>query len=499
MTLVVNILRALLNFAAGIVIARGLGPQDYGRFIFLVGVFVALRNLLDMGATQAFYSLLCRRARHGTFITRYAFWVFLQHLIPILAIGLVFPASWISAVWKNETRAMVLLGFVATMAQHQVWNFAVMTGEARRRTTLVQGLRLGLGLSHAGLAVGLWLSGLLDLWLVFGLILVEHLLATVLAFGLLARTEPEAARPEGPDRPRKELKEYFEFCRPLIPYTYVGFAYEFADRWLLQQFGGSVEQAYYGVGYQFAAVALLATASILRIFWKEVAEADEREDSETVRLLYTRSSRCLFFFAAATSGLLLPWSQEIISVVLGESFIGGAPALAIMLLYPIHQCLGQLCGTLLYATGRTREHVVIGMGFMLFSMAASWLLLAPSTGQIPGLSLGSVGLSIKMVGLQFLHVNVMMWVISKIRSWKYDWKFQIVGMSLLLGAGWVAREVTTLVLPSGAHLATVATLALLVHGVLVLTVLFACPWLVALERRDLFQAIETASRKLGIG
>ena len=62
----------------------------------------------------------------------------------------------------------------------------------------------------------------------------------------------------------------------------MAFIYIFTDRWLLQYYSGSVEQAYYSVAAQFAAIALIFTTSILRIFWKEISEAQEKGNNEVV-------------------------------------------------------------------------------------------------------------------------------------------------------------------------------------------------------------------------
>jgi O-antigen/teichoic acid export membrane protein len=72
----------------------------------------------------------------------------------------------------------------------------------------------------------------------------------------------------------------------MIPYACLSFAYIFLDRWLLQDFGGNLEQAFYGVGAQFSAVSLIATSAMLRVFWKEMAESHESGDTEGSRILY---------------------------------------------------------------------------------------------------------------------------------------------------------------------------------------------------------------------
>jgi len=53
-SVVLNFLRALLTFATGVFIARALSPSPYGDMMFLIGSFVAIRSLLDLGSSNAF-------------------------------------------------------------------------------------------------------------------------------------------------------------------------------------------------------------------------------------------------------------------------------------------------------------------------------------------------------------------------------------------------------------------------------------------------------------
>ena len=67
-TLIVNILRGGFSFAGGILIARGLGASGYGDLSFLLGTFVAIGQLFDMGTSSAFYTLIARRKHSLEFI-----------------------------------------------------------------------------------------------------------------------------------------------------------------------------------------------------------------------------------------------------------------------------------------------------------------------------------------------------------------------------------------------------------------------------------------------
>lgn len=91
----------------------------------------------------------------------------------------------------------------------------------------------------------------------------------------------------------------------------------------------------------------------------------------------------------------------------GDRFGQAAIPVAIMVLYPIHQTYGQLSGSVYYATGRTKLYRNVGIFIMLLGLITTYFLVAPA--ELMGLDLGSVGLAIKMVAVQFVQVNIYLW------------------------------------------------------------------------------------------
>ncbi len=471
-------------------VARGLGPEQYGTMMFLIGTFAAIGQLLDMGSATAFFTFLSQRQRSRRFVGWYLAWLGVELLLPLLAVGLLFPAAWIELIWKGEQRSLVILAFLAVYMQSVIWTVILRMGESQRLTRWVQGVAVTVALVHFLLMVFAWWGDWLAVGTIFILTITEWLIAVAVTVKQLSFTE----MPDEPDAFKDVLSEFWRYCSPLIPYTWLGFAYAFADRWLLQNYAGSVQQAYYSVAYQFGAIAAIATSSILNIFWKEIAEAHQQKNEERVVMLYRRVSRGLFFFSAAAAGFLIPWAADILHHTLGPAYVGGATALTIMFLYPLHQSMGQIGGTMLYATGRVRAQVISGMIFMATSIVVSYFVLAPVDASIPGFGLSSTGLAGKMVIMQFLQVNAVAFYLARNLKIEFDWMFQPAAALTCLGAGFLAYTVPLSLLDVGSHL----WLALLVSGVLYSIVLFALVWLVpglaGLNRTDIAVALTTGRR-----
>jgi O-antigen/teichoic acid export membrane protein len=116
-SLFANLSKAVVTFGTGLLVARGLGPENYGTMMFPLGTFAAARQLLDMGSSTAFFTLLSQRHRSGRFVVWYLAWLGIQFLVPAVLVGLLFPAAWVELIWKGELRSLVLLAILAAYLQ----------------------------------------------------------------------------------------------------------------------------------------------------------------------------------------------------------------------------------------------------------------------------------------------------------------------------------------------------------------------------------------------
>lgn len=462
-------------------VARGLGPEQYGKMMFLLGTFTALRQLLDVGSSSAFFTFVSQRPRTGRFVAWYLAWLAVQFLLPLLAVGLLLPTTWIELIWKGEQRPLVVTAFLAAYMQSTLWSFMMQMGESQRLTRLVQGVSVVMALCHLSIVAISWWQE----WLGIRLILTALIVECALAGWVIAKQLHFATQQDEGESLKTIFKEFARYCFPLMPYCWLGFAYEFADRWLLQNYGGSVQQAYYAVAFQFGAIAAIATSSILNVFWKEIAEAHQQSNQERVASLYRRVSRGLFFVAASATGFLVPWSEEILRVTLGPAYVGGATALTIMFLYPLHQSLGQIGGTMAYATGRVGAYAVITMVFMASSIVVTYLVLAPTDAHIPGWGLGSAGLAGKMVILQLLSVNVLAYYLARSLQLSFDWVYQPLSGFGCLGAGWLACFISRLAFDLSAQVWFGMLAAGFLYSVLVFAMIWLAPSLAGVSRGEI--------------
>jgi hypothetical protein len=156
--------------------------------------------------------------------------------------------------------------------------------------------------------------------------------------------------------------------------------------------------------------------------------------------------------------------------------------LAIMFFYPVHQSLGQINGTMLYATERIRTQVVLGVASMITSIVVTYFVLAPRDAAVPGLGLASVGLALKMVGVQLVQVNVAAYVIARTLKWPFDWWYQPVALLGAAGLGWASHSAATYIATESWPLAGVMSLAGVIYAALVIAFVYSVPSLTGFTR-----------------
>lgn len=494
-----NTARAGINFLSGLLVARALSPAGYGDLTFLLVSFSAIRTLLDMGSSNAFYTFISAERRGRRFYVFYGGWLAIQFALVTALVALIMPQELISRIWLDHNRTTILLAFAATFMQQQVWQMISQIGESARKTVRIQTISMAIAVVHLIVIAFFFMASRLSVELIFFIIIIEYLLAAAWASRFLKNDKPGDKATDVNLSFSGILREYGRYCRPLILLSWIGFAYNFADGWLLQRFGGAGQQGFYQIASQFAGVSLIATTSILNILWKEVAEAHGRGETARVAELYRKVNHGLLMFGAVLSGLLIPWTHEIVAISLGEAYIMATPVMMVMFLYPIHQSMGQVGGTMLLASGKTSAYMIISGCFMLISLPVSYLIQAPPEATaFPGLGLGAEGMALKTVLLNVVSVNVQAWIVARYCAVKYDWFYQVVAVSGVVAIGYASRYFSGLFWELGEitsvtrmFLPFLFSLTAYLTGVFIL--IWSMPWLAGIERSEITNAIKKIS------
>lgn len=486
-----TVIRAIINFCTALLLARLLGPDEFGRFSFLVATFLALKQFLDMASSEAFFKFVCERTRSKKFVQIFSAWIVIQLSIVVVFIGILFPESLLQKFWSGEQKSVILLALMAIFLRETVWSNVVNLSESYRLTIYNQSLQTIVVVCHLFILASLWLFGSLVIEFVFLASVLEWTLASIWLFRIINNHQiPDASIMESEstfpiDTVKSVISEFWTYCKFLIPYAWVGFIVDFSSRWMLQTWGSSEEQAYFSIAQQFAAISILVASSLLKVFWKEIAEAHHHNDLQRMEVLYTKSSCFLYFIASIGAGMLLPWTNEIVDILLGNAYAEASLTMQLMFIYPVHQTLGILTGTLLYATGHIKLQVTLGLFFSAAALVCGFYLMAPETVWKYGLDLGSEGLAIRFVLVNAVFANVWAFMISRLFGWEFKWLYQLIVLALTLTCSYAVKTITTVLLP-GHTLMTMFLSAILYFGVIAFIV-YLYPVITGFTRNEMLE------------
>lgn len=473
-----NFLGIVAGFITLSIVPRELGPGTYGRYEFLANFFQQVKSFLDMGSSAYFFTRLSQQQNDRGLVRFYRRVIATASLAIVVASALIWWSPVGQFLWIGEPLSLIVLA--AVLAGLLWWlDTTRKMSDAFRLTVKAEML---FALSRLGAAVMLilfvWQLGL-SLTGYFWFLIITTL-ASILLLEAVCSSRPQGDMPAAPKQ--GYMVGFWQYSHPLLAYSLVAVIAGLVDRWVLQTYGGAVEQGFFGLAYQVGAICFFFTGAISQLLTREFAVAWERQDLVRMRELFLRVVPALYAVACFFCCFVAANAHDVAFIVGGHAFEGGTAALVIMAIYPMHQTYGQLSGSIYYATGQTRLYRNIGVGGFLVGPLLVFWLVAPST--VGGWALGAQGLAIKMVALQCIVVNAGLWFNARtlsLRFWPLCahqlWAPALMGLGAFV-ASWAGHAISDTpflhLLASG-----------IVYCVLSLLLLVMLPEIAALERGQL--------------
>lgn len=440
-SIVGNILRLGCTMIVGLLVARTMGPEDFGRYTFITVIFTSVIQLTDFSMSKAFYTFKSGGEANDNEIVLILAWNIIQFSIIFVTL-LILPTE-LLRYFINEDRYLLCLAFLALFFRLKIWELVCQLFEVLRETVKLQKLFTLIVCLHLVAIVTINYFNFINIYNLFYSILIAWTFGSIVASVYLLNQNNRYCLEVINTNILSRINYYYKYCLPLVPYMFLVFASEFADRYLLNLWGGNIEQGYFSLAKQFSIISLVATTSILAVFWREVSALHQKDCSETLQRFVSSTSKVLFLLTAIISCFLIPWSEKLLIYLVGTEYLGGLSAFVLMLIYPIHQVIGQIAGTFLMATGRTQTQTIFGSVTLILGIVFSYFVLAPKDAFIPGLSLASDGLALKLVILQFMFVNFLCLII------KVKYKVKILGIEqvtipfVLIGLAYLLKILIT--------------------------------------------------------
>ncbi len=431
--LIVSLIVPLVSLATQIVAPRALGPANYGSFNFLTNFFNAILNFLEAGTSVGFYTKLSQRQNDKGLVIFYLQASVIVCILMFLMIPIATNLNLKEYLWPGQK--IFYIYYAAALAAitwlSQVWN---KIADAYALTISSEVARLISRFSGLILILLLFYSNKLNQQSYFFYNCVTTAFFSFLLINLIQKNKCFQIIDifSSSIKYKQYLIEFYTYSSPLVVYALFSSVSGIFDRWILQIFKGDTEQGYYSLAYQISALCFLFSASMTPILTREFAISYEKKDFTRLGLLFRRLVPPLYSITAYFSCFIFFRSEAIAKLFGGDEFKGSYLTLSLMALYPMHQTYGQLSGVLYYATNRTKLYSTLGVVCAFFSSILTFVFIAPA--KYFGLGLGSQGFALKMLIMQFICVNALLYFNIKFmkQSLKYYLLHQIGSFFILL-------------------------------------------------------------------
>jgi O-antigen/teichoic acid export membrane protein len=438
--LATNIVGLIIGVGITSIIVRALGPADYGKFEFVTSFFQQLIPIFTLATSLGFYTKLSMRPNESTIITFYGFFLICAMITMLMVVGIIIYFDFSAYVWPHVNVQYIIMG-----ALYIVFTvFITYIGQIAD----AHGITIPIEISKVIQKV-IAISVLLIFYLYSNLTLTRYFLITYFNFLLLIAMSISVffilrdkifypARLTIP-RVTAYLQEFYKYCHPLLMSAVVTVFVGLFDRWILQKYGGNIQQGFFGLAFRIGAICFIFTSAMTTLIMRELSISFQNKDIGAARRLYRRYIPMLFSIAAILSCFVVINGESIVFLFGGSEYVGATIPIIIMAFYPIHQTYGQLSGSVLYASGKTKYIRNIAVIFGIIGIGVTFILIAPE--QAHGFNLGATGLAIKYVLVQFIAINVQLLLISKILKINF-FKYlghQIISISTFLLASSISK------------------------------------------------------------
>lgn len=417
-------------------IPKALGPELFGIYNYLFGSFNDLFQFFDFGVSHAFFTNLSGEKNKKGIIRFYS----IITLIILISVFTVVTLSYLTPfrdyIFKN-IQLIFIFSVFALCASNWIYQLNQKTLDSLGKTVEMEIARSIVGVVKViSLFIFLALIEISLINFIFYMIYCSVLgnLSCLIMFFKFAYQKDSSLLERGtPLKSRYLLKKMIIFIAPLLFYTIISSGVSLLERYLLQYFGGAQQQGFFALGTYISTVCILLTTAAIPILHRQLSINDytSTDSSKSFNLIFN-TIPIFLVISTFISAIAILNIDSLLLLIGGESFQGAKTAVILMLIYPIHQTYGQLVGTVFYSFSLTKLYSKIGIYRTLIGLLLTCFLLLPS--KYLGLDLGATGLALKMVSLQFVFVNLSLYLVTKEKEWNIYKLFQqqvLVGLTVL--------------------------------------------------------------------
>jgi O-antigen/teichoic acid export membrane protein len=415
--LISNIIFLLSNLGIQYVLTRKISPEEYGNFYYLTNIMFQIVIFFDMGTSSFYFNKISINNEDHKVEFFYRKIIVFLTFIALAFIYILDLLNFSEILFNQKSISIIYLAMIHALL---TWYLQIFSQK-------IDALQLTIKFEKIKIVHKIFTFGIL-LIIVFlnilsFIVLFVYFISIILVLLLVALIIINNSRKQklnefkiNSDDYKTLLQEFKSFSFPLLISSVIGIMINIFDRWYLQFNAGSIEQGYFSLSTQLSSISLIFTTALIPLFMNRVAKYYSQKNFSNLKVIFEKNI-ALFFVISAYFSIYLSFNADfLIKVIAGDYFESASRVLLILAIYPIHQTYGQITGAFLLATGNTKIFRNLSIITFLISIPLTFIFIGQS--QI-SLNLGSYGLAIKMVIVQFFIVNIQLYFVTRIVNSKF--------------------------------------------------------------------------------
>jgi len=490
-----NISGIIIGLISFCIVPRALGPKYFGDYSFLTNVYTQVINFLDMRASTCLYIKLSQNRDDRKLIPFYS-------LFGILIITILIISTWIitsnqsilNHLLPDQEILFVYMAVALTVIMFIQEQLAKIM-DSYGLTIFCEKNRMYIRIANLLLIVLFFYYLTLNIKIYFLLNIISWIFFILIVFVYLKKMDIVFS----PVKDSLVIKEYAKifskYCAPLVAYMIIGFISDYFDRWILQKYGGSIQQGFYAFSFNISNISMIAVSSIFILFTRELSVSFGKNDIQSLAKLFDTYVPSLYLFVSYLSCFFFFQADSIISMLGGESYKNASLALKILSVYPLVSTYSMMSGSIIYATERTV--IFRNLSFILAPLGAlmSILLISP----IGGMNLGAAGLGIKILSFEFISVIIILFINARylnISFRKYFYHILYIPVIFLFIAVVSSGIVRLLGIINLGILLSMFVFGV-IYSAMSVSVVYCYPSLMFRNRRDMFNIVKLIKSNIG--
>jgi O-antigen/teichoic acid export membrane protein len=395
-------------------IPRMLGPENYGNFYFLIYVFTQIASFIGSGNNFLLTRLAENTDDHG--LKRFYFnfigtGFFLLVIFVLISSSfgidnIIFPDQNLKYIWMALLLVLCLCFSQIVSGIIDVYALTVK-GEIVVILSKISGMLFLLFIywsNRHNLTAVFTYRYFMVLFLIIGFFIVLKK-NRISIYPLKKNTALET---------KNYIRGFYDYSMPLYMFSVIAILCNYLNRWLLQIFGGSIQQGYFSISNQISSFVILFSAALTPLLLREFSVSMGRNDVKRIAALFQRFIPMFYSIAAYFCIFIMFQAQNVVLIIGGKNFDNAVISVAIMSLYPMHYTTNGIIYPVFYSTRNTKLLRTLGILFYLVPLPFFFFLLAPN--KYFGLNLGANGYAIGMVFFTFIAYNIYLWFSTRILS-----------------------------------------------------------------------------------